>query len=86
MDLISNIDILKEYLIKDEKLIFTYIGNLFSKNLNIFLTDLQNKKETLMQIANEIISKEDEIKNILKEFDNSKNYIDKKNSNIKKIK
>ena len=39
-----------------------------------------------MQIANEIISKEDEIKNNLKEFDNSKNYIDKKNSNIKKIK
>ena len=26
LDLISNIDILKEYLIKDEKLIFTYIG------------------------------------------------------------
>ena len=78
LDLISNIDILKEYLIKDEKLIFTYIGNLFSKNLNIFLTDLQKKKETLMQIANEIISKEDEIKNNLKEFDNSNNYIDKK--------
>ena len=57
LDLISNIDILKEYLIKDEKLIFTYIGNLFSKNLNIFLTDLQNKKETLMKIANEIIVK-----------------------------
>ena len=84
LDLISNIDILKEYLIKDEKLIFTYIGNLFSKNLNIFLTDLQNKKETLMQIANEIISKEDEIKNNLKEFDNSKNYIDKKNIQILK--
>ena len=84
MDLISNIDILKEYLIKDEKLIFTYIGNLFSKNLNIFLTDLQKKKETLMQIANEIISKEDEIKNNLKEFDNSKNYIDKKNIQILK--
>ena len=44
LDLISNIDILKEYLIKDEKLIFTYIGNLFSKNLNIFLTDLQKKR------------------------------------------
>ena len=84
LDLISNIDILKEYLIKDEKLIFTYIGNLFSKNLNIFLTDLQKKKETLMQIANEIISKEDEIKNNLKEFDNSKNYIDKKNIQILK--
>jgi hypothetical protein len=84
LDLISNIDILKEYLIKDEKLIFTYIGNLFAKNLNIFLTDLQNKKETLMQIANEIISKEDEIKNNLKEFDNSKNYIDKKNIQILK--
>ena len=84
LDLISNIDILKEYLIKDEKLIFTYIGNLFSKNLNIFLTDLQNKKETLMQIANEIISREDEIKNNLKEFDNSKNYIDKKNIQILK--
>ena len=84
LDLISNIDILKEYLIKDEKLIFTYIGNLFSKNLNIFLTDLQNKKETLMQIANEIILKEEEIKNNLKEFDNSKNYIDKKNIQILK--
>ena len=83
-DLISNIDILKEYLIKDEKLIFTYIGNLFSKNLNIFLTDLQNKKETLMKIANEIIVKEEEIKNNLKEFDNSKNYIDKKNIQILK--
>ena len=45
LDLISNIDILKEYLIKDEKLIFTYIGNLFSKNLNIFLTDLKKKKK-----------------------------------------
>ncbi len=84
LDLISNIDILKEYLIKDEKLIFTYIGNLFAKNLNIFLTDLQNKKETLMQIANEIILKEEEIKNNLKEFDNSKNYIDKKNIQILK--
>ena len=84
LDLISNIDILKEYLIKDEKLIFTYIGNLFSKNLNIFLTDLQNKKETLMKIANEIIVKEEEIKNNLKEFDNSKNYIDKKNIQILK--
>ena len=84
LDLISNIDILKEYLIKDEKLIFTYIGNLFSKNVNIFLTDLQNKKETLMKIANEIIVKEEEIKNNLKEFDNSKNYIDKKNIQILK--
>ena len=37
-----------------------------------------------MQIANEIISKEDEIKNNLKEFDNSKNYIDKKNIQILK--
>ena len=37
-----------------------------------------------MQIANEIISREDEIKNNLKEFDNSKNYIDKKNIQILK--
>ena len=41
LDLISNIDILKEYLIKDEKLIFTYIGNLFSK---ILKKKIQNYK------------------------------------------
>ena len=84
LKLISDINVLKEYLIKNEKVIFSYIGNLFLKNLDEFLKDLLIKKETLLKISDEIITKEEEIKNNLKEFDNSKNYIDKKNIQILK--
>ena len=84
LKLISDINVLKEYLIKNEKVIFSYIGNLFLKNLDEFLKDLLIKKETLLKISDEIITKEEEIKNNLKEFDDSKNYIDKKNIQILK--
>ena len=72
LKLISDINVLKEYLIKNEKVIFSYIGNLFLKNLDEFLKDLLIKKETLLKISDEIITKKKEIKNNLKDFDNSK--------------